>query len=311
MSRTVCLTMSVLCVATALSRWLHADEKTDDRLVRAAMMQRFDENRNDKLESVEAQAARVRLRTLLDDSSTREVNILAWREDVRELLHTLDPDQNHRLSSIEREMAAVVLDRIIPKTDRDQRDAAAKRHGQSTVSPEGDRKRPHDNSATGLATRHKVDPGAFGGAPLGGGGFGSHVGGFVDRGVADGGASTGKVSWQRPGLDDPKTGKSISRQADVLRVKRVEVGPLADRHSGPELDGSQTKALSRSDVAAESENSGSKREAETAHSDPLVTAGNGRIDKEKPMGSPSPKEGGGSSGAAKPTFTPAVLRPNF
>ena len=74
----------------------------DEAKVKSALLQRFDENRNDKLDSGEARQARARMKNLLEDKSEREINIQTWRDDVRELLQTLDADGDNRLNSAER-----------------------------------------------------------------------------------------------------------------------------------------------------------------------------------------------------------------
>lgn len=112
-----------------------ADEaKVKEEKVRKTVLTRFDENRNDKLDSGEAKQARGRLRNLFEDKSSREINIMTWRDDVHDLLRHFDQDSDNRLTPEERDAGVRMLERIIPKVETEKSDegwAAAKISGSS------------------------------------------------------------------------------------------------------------------------------------------------------------------------------------
>ena len=112
------LSSSVIVASTSLlgPAALTAEELNESK-VKTALMQRFDENRNEKLDAGEARQTRARLKNLLEDKSERELNILTWRDDVRELLQAIDLDGDNRLSIAERDAGRDLLDRLIPAVD--------------------------------------------------------------------------------------------------------------------------------------------------------------------------------------------------
>src|SRR5439155_4983078 len=75
----------------------------------------------------------VRLRNLMEDKSERELNIFTWRDDVKELLQSLDQDGDNRLSAAERDAATSLLDRLIPQVDMSNPSSEAPR-SRSTAS---------------------------------------------------------------------------------------------------------------------------------------------------------------------------------
>lgn len=79
------LSSSVIVAGTSLllSPATLQAELLDEAKVKTALLQRFDENRNHKLDAGEARQTRARLKNLLEDKSEREINIQTWRDDVR------------------------------------------------------------------------------------------------------------------------------------------------------------------------------------------------------------------------------------
>lgn len=185
--------------------------------VRSALMQRFDENRNEKLEYGESRQARTRLQNLLEDKSEREINIRAWRDDVRELLQTIDTDGDNRISVQERDLGSELIDRLIPEFDES---ATVGREKSKDLPSKG------ESVAERLRSRSRNSSGTlgsfggyFGGNRLGGGGFGMNSTGFGTRGSNFGGMSGGfpnngagansafgqnlGMASLRPGVGDP------------------------------------------------------------------------------------------------------------
>lgn len=231
------LSSSVVVAGTSLllSPAVLKAESLDESKVKNTLMQRFDENRNDKLDSGEARQARARLRNLLEDKSEREINILTWRDDVRELLQSLDSDSDNRLDVSERDAGRDLLDRLIPAVEST---APKERETSNSSLPkkekEKDSKRENDRSrrtSGGSASSYGSYGSRYFGNAMGGGGFGSSgnylggtsmgnfaTGGSVGSigGVAGGSAGMsgagsemgmGAMSGMRPGLGDP--GSSI------------------------------------------------------------------------------------------------------
>lgn len=159
-----------VCGGVILQGGLLISGEPDENKVRQAVLQRFDENRNDKLESSEARQARERLRNLLEDTSGREINIPTWRDDVQELLQSLDQDGDNRLSASEKDTAVSMLERIVPKVDTSRpKESERPMSGSSGSSTRGagqDRKRRSSGSGYGSGG------GARYGMSMGGGGFG-------------------------------------------------------------------------------------------------------------------------------------------
>ncbi len=123
------LSFAVVCAgvvvsASSLTAQQSNEAKTKEGKVRKAVLTRFDENRNDKLDAGEAKQARARLRNLLEDKSSREINIMTWRDDVHDLLRDFDQDGDNRLTPEERDAGVRLLERIIPKVDTEKSDAA-------------------------------------------------------------------------------------------------------------------------------------------------------------------------------------------
>ena len=171
----------------------------DEAKVQRTLMQRFDENRNDKLDTGEARQARARLKNLMEDKSEREINILTWRDDVRELLQSIDQDNDNRLTIAERDAGRNLLDGLIPQVEPlapKEREAASSNAG---------RERATNNSSTrtnrGSSGSYGSSSGSYGssnggygnrgyGGSMGGGGFGNSGGGFSGGG---GGFSSGSA----------------------------------------------------------------------------------------------------------------------
>ena len=127
------LPLIALWTAAAVSGGVLIAGELDENKVLAAVLQRFDENRNDKLEPIEARQARVRLRNLMEDKSERELNIFTWRDDVKELLQSLDQDGDNRLSATERDAATSMLERLIPQVDMSNPSSEAPRSRSTTT----------------------------------------------------------------------------------------------------------------------------------------------------------------------------------
>ena len=156
-------------------------EGLDEAKVKTALMQRFDENRNDKLDSGEARQARARMKNLLEDKSEREINIQTWRDDVRELLQTLDADGDNRLNSAERNEGSNLLDRLIPTVD-----AAAPKERETPKVAMPKKEKENDNERTRGGNRNSrgsygSSGGNYGGNAMGGGGFGMNRSGYGAR----------------------------------------------------------------------------------------------------------------------------------
>ena len=98
------------------------EEKAKEEKVRKTVLTRFDENRNDKLDTGEAKQARARLRNLLEDKSSREINIMTWRDDIHDLLRHFDRDNDNHLTQEERDTGVRLLERIIPKVETEKSD---------------------------------------------------------------------------------------------------------------------------------------------------------------------------------------------
>lgn len=117
--------LSVVGAGAVLSSGLliaqQADEtKAKEEKVRKTVLTRFDENRNDKLDGGEAKQARSRLRNLFEDKTSREINIMTWRDDIHDLLRHFDQDSDNRLTPAERDAGVRMLERIIPKVEAEQ-----------------------------------------------------------------------------------------------------------------------------------------------------------------------------------------------
>lgn len=169
------LSSSAVVAGTSLllSPSLVKAEALDEAKVKGVLMQRFDENRNDKLDSGEARQARARLKNLLEDKSEREINIQTWRDDVRELLQTLDTDTDSRLSIAERDAGRELLDRLIPAVDAT---APKERETPSTSVPKKEKDNDGERSRrAGLNSRGRSNSSA-----MGGGGFGMSASGNIN-----------------------------------------------------------------------------------------------------------------------------------
>jgi hypothetical protein len=171
----------------------------DESKVLLAVMQRFDENRNDKLESSEARQARARLKNLMEDHSERDINIATWREDVHELLNSLDQDGDKRLAPSERAAGRDLLDRLIPQVDST---APKDRDESRSSSAKADRDRSarsnRQNSSAGSSGR---GGGVYGGYGRGGGfGYGAMGGGGFGMSSGFGGAGYGGGSFSGVGF---------------------------------------------------------------------------------------------------------------
>ena len=150
----------------------------DEARVQRALLQRFDENRNDKLDSGEARQARSRLRNLIEVRTEGEINIVTWRDDVRELLQAIDQDNDNRLTGPERDAGRTLLESLIPHVDPQ---IPKDRAGSSTSSgrEKGSDRAPRSNRGPSSGGIGYSDSGyvnrSFGGA-MGGGGFGNSLG---------------------------------------------------------------------------------------------------------------------------------------
>lgn len=299
----------------------------DETKIRNAVMQRFDENRNDKLESVEARSARARLKTLLEDKTSREIGILIWREDIRELLQSLDQDGDDRLTPEERDRGVLILERLIPKAERTPKEETSlpRETGEKTS---GKSRRPR--ASTGQR-------GGIGGGAIGGGGFGmrqgyvvgldgrysswddvfsgknsgsgggssggSTLGGTSGSASSSGGAGASASSGKMEGSEGGGSSASGSGMSSGAGMKQGSLGqgPLADSRSGGQSSGSSGRE------------SGTVREGQPpsgsagSPSDPLAAAGGAK----PPSGSPEGAlPGGGAGGSGGTTFKPPV-KPNF
>lgn len=188
----VCPSLVIVGATLLLDNFVQA-EALNEAQIQRALLQRFDENRNDKLDSGEARLARARLRTLMEDRSEGEINILTWRDDVRELLQAIDQDDDNRLTVAERDAGRALLESLIPRVDPQapkERDASS----SSSVREKG----------SDRATRSNRGPS--------GGSFGSSSGGNFNRGYggAMGGGGFGNslsgANTMRPGMGDPGNG---------------------------------------------------------------------------------------------------------
>lgn len=152
-------------------------EALDEAKVKGALMQRFDENRNDKLDAGEARQTRARLKNLLEDKSEREINIQTWREDVRELLQSIDYDGDNRLSVAERDAGRDLLNRLIPAVDLTapkERETSS----PSVVTPKKDKGSDKDSEWSRRAGHYtRGSNGGRYGTVMGGGGFGMSAAG--------------------------------------------------------------------------------------------------------------------------------------
>lgn len=180
--------LGVVAASVATPLWAAG---LDEDTVRKALLERFDENRNDKLEPVEAKQARTRMRNLLEDKSEREINIHTWRDDVKPLLMTLDPDEDRRLTDKERSAAVAMLERLIPKVTQDE----GRGKEQSSVGlSSGERKRESGSRrSSGQGYRSGSGSGGYGGIvgpwTMGGGGWGMNRNYGLGSGTPIGGSS--------------------------------------------------------------------------------------------------------------------------
>lgn len=166
-------------LSVALSALVAQAAGLDEVKVRERLMQRFDENRNDKLESSEARQARSRLKNLLEDRSEREINILTWRDDVRELLKSLDQDEDNRLGIVECDEARALLEKLIPRVDPNaprERESSEAKKSSATKDRDSHRFERSSNinyrgagSSSGSGSSGRF----FMGEAMGGGGFGN------------------------------------------------------------------------------------------------------------------------------------------
>ncbi len=184
--RRVLFGLGVVAASVAAPLWAAG---LDEDTVRKSLLERFDENRNDKLEPLEAKQARTRMRNLLEDKSEREINIHTWRDDVKPLLMTLDPDEDRRLTDKERSAAVVMLERLIPKVTLDE----SRGKEQSSVgSSSGERKR-ESGSRRSSGQGYSSGSGGYGGIvgswTMGGGGWGMNRNYGLGNGTPIGGNS--------------------------------------------------------------------------------------------------------------------------
>ena len=166
-------------------------EPIDETKVQRTLLQRFDENRNDKLDSGEARQARARLKNLMEDKSEREINIQTWRDDVRDLLQTIDQDGDNRLSVAERDAGRQMLEGLIPKVDSQvprDRETSGSSASRERVSDSATRF--NRASSGGYGSGSRGSGGRSFGSAMGGGGFGNSGGGsfMSGNGFAGGGA---------------------------------------------------------------------------------------------------------------------------
>lgn len=313
------LPLIAVCAGVVVSSDLLLAEQLDEDAVRRTVLTRFDENRNDKLDLGEAKQARARLRNLLEDKSSREINILTWREDIHELLKRFDQDKDNRLATDEVEVAVRTLERIIPKVESEKPEAdSSSSFGASSNKSSGSGASERDRSQR---IRRGSGRGGSYGIGMNGGGFGNSMGytigasgsPFNGFGNTFGGVgSTGGVSQGGLGGVSSSFGSSSAgSQSATSGIEAAtgsgkngpqhrppqsanEFGPRTDTpSSGPLPTGGGTRPGAFPDT-------GSASGSATKPPDGLAGSGGGPA-------RPGPK-GGGSSG---PTLTPPVSKPNF
>jgi len=167
-------------------------------VINELLLQRFDENFNEKLDRWEIVAARRRLSDILESGlDPSPVAATDWKEDMMPLFEKLDRDGNRLLDAEEILSARRVLGRLLREAEKDE-DMQA-----DEPRPERQRRRPRSSrrpSASGLLGMPgfggglPFNPLSFLGSGLGAGGlgaFGSDAGLGGDTGSADWGWSTG------------------------------------------------------------------------------------------------------------------------
>ena len=304
---------SLLLSPASLNAEPPEESKLDEAKVKAALLQRFDENRNDKLDAGEARQSRARLKNLLEDKSEREINILTWREDVRELLQSIDPDADNRLSIAECDTGRELLDRLIPEVDP----TAAKERGKSkSASDKKDKDAEGDND--GFQRRSRGSGGGYGGRrfgnAMGGGGFGNSAFGNMSGerfrsgmrpGMGDSGSSlgagyggamaggAGAASGFGNGESSPSNGSG--KPSGEGRPSPSDWGPLGDDRPKPGMIPGSTPGQTAPTGGASGTKPGNKP---STRPDSL---GGGR----------SPPAAGSAGGPGGTSAVPSNPKPNF
>ncbi len=304
-----------VCAGVVVSSDVLLAEQLDEDAVRKTVLTRFDENRNDKLDLGEAKQARARLRNLLEDKSSREINILTWREDIHELLKRFDQDKDNRLATDEVEVAVRTLERIIPKVESEKPEADSSiSFGASSNKSSGSGASERDRSQR---IRRGSGRGDIYGIGMSGGGFGNSMGytvgasGSTFNGFGNtfgGVGSTGGVSQGALGSSSYGSGSSSAgRQSgssglDTPTTPGTNSLPQSSNGLGPRTDtpSSGTLPAGGGTRPGAFPDTGSASGSGTKPPDGLAGSGGGPA-------RPGPK-GGGSSG---PTLTPPVAKPNF
>lgn len=310
----------------------------DEKKVRAAVLLRFDENRNDKLDVGEAKQARSRLRNLLEEKSSREINILTWREDVHDLLKLFDQDGDNRLTVEERDEAVRLLDRIIPKVD-----SSSESERSSSLGSSKEKKDKSGSSNTAdrdrRSSRGGSNSGGYGGS-MGGGGFGNSMryGGTSGSGYGSGssGGNYGSGNFSGSGVSNSSsnslgsqpnaTGSSGSATGGVVfngSANQSSAGNSASQanpprpSAGPEPlgDTPANRPLPPSAVSGTATSPGSARPNGSGGTSPSGTSGGTAPDPlAKPGGGltpPADSKPTGPKPAGGPVSTPPIPKPNF
>ncbi len=328
------LSSAVICAGVVVSAGSliaqQADEeKAKEEKVRKTVLTRFDENRNDKLDTGEAKQARARLRNLFEDKTSREINIMTWRDDIHDLLRHFDRDNDNHLTQEERDAGVRLLERIIPKVETEKSDNSWSDSNQAGASKGKSGNLGFSDAQRNQRIRRGSNRGGI--YKIGtSGGFGNGMGytvgeygmpftgrghmfagvgstGFVSNGSLTGGSIGASASSSTGSSSSSKTG------IDLLpgSTNGVGLGSSSTSSSGafPPGAGPLTDATPRGGSPSAGPNaamfSGSNSSSGLGMQRPNSTTPDGLAG---PGPGLTPPKGGGSSG---PALIPANPRPNF
>ena len=334
MCRLSWLPLVVACAGVALSAESLFADQLDEDAIRKTVLIRFDENRNDKLDLGEAKQARVRLRNLLEDKSSREINILTWRDDVHELLRRFDQDKDNHLTPDERDAAARLLERIIPKVESEKPEA--ERPSSSSSGASSNKSGGFGTSERDRSQRIRGVSGSGGvyGLSMGGGGFGSSMGyvgganGSTFNGYGNAFAGVGGIDNTSSGrLGSSSVGSTSSSSGSQSDSGKTATSGMTSGSSGG-LGGSGGSAPQQSPPQSFP---GMGSLGDTPPNRPFPSAGganNGTFPGALPSSDSGAMRPGGTmpgglagpsggltpptgSGLSGPTLTPPIPKPNF
>jgi len=205
-----CLACALLALAITIPVWGQDDDSTDPvgivpEQVRMALLERFDENWNQKLDTSEVNAAKHRLTSILDETDLTEIVASDWRDDLQPVFDSLDTDHDAVLHSDEISEAREILEQILSEADT-ATDAADDELDRRKADPKPHRSiRPSRRSTRGLRGGPAGFGSAFGFSPfLGGGNYGDWDGASAGDGWE--GNSLESESWEGYTWEDGSEG---------------------------------------------------------------------------------------------------------